>query len=62
MIELKVEPYCHNCNEFEPTINKYDTAALGSHSTFTYYVRCVHRKRCRSMVEQLKGELENANR
>lgn len=58
MIELQVEPYCHNCNEFEPAMNQYDINAVGSHSTFTFKIRCVHRKRCRSMIEQLKGELE----
>jgi hypothetical protein len=46
MIELYVEPYCHDCPEFEVSISY---TALPNH-----HIICKHRNRCKAMLEYLK--------
>lgn len=54
-IELKVEPYCQDCPEFEADVKKNLLSFCGSPyvktSTIVY---CKHRDRCNAHVEHLK--------
>lgn len=51
-IELRVEEYCNNCDEFEPCVK------------FSYYcydyvnriVQCVHSDRCEEIAESIRKE------
>lgn len=52
MIKLKVEPYCQNCPEFEPTTNGNEHFPGG----FAVNIHCVHAGRCSSMYKYLEGE------
>lgn len=55
MIELKIEPYCDNCPEFEAEQVGYKTEN-GSHT----FVTCSHRVRCIQMYEHIKKSNPNS--
>ena len=61
-INLQVEGYCENCNEFEPDVdrntyeyNSVEFLEIVSRTTTT--VTCKHAQRCASMVHWLKDEM-----
>lgn len=57
MIELKVCDFCHNCSEFEPTVDRdvlHSDDFYGGHKTMVMTsVTCVHENRCISMMDYL---------
>lgn len=65
MITLIVEPYCQNCPDFEPKVDKNITecytdnlATMERHrySFANTEIRCVHRDRCKAVKEYLALE------
>lgn len=63
MIKLKVEDYCSNCDEFEPTsvvvTNTYNDylhckTVVERNTT----VMCEHRERCRCIHEYIKEKVK----
>lgn len=59
MIRLNVEPYCHECGEFEPTAESETIYALEKGRCRNTIVRCIHESRCRSIVEHLEKSKED---
>ena len=58
MIELKVEPYCHSCPEFDTDIKQVLLQSVGKpyvEANTTIY--CKHRTRCKFVKEYLKGKV-----
>lgn len=65
MIELTIDPYCQNCPEFEPDVDKdirtyrsSDFRLIGPITECDTTITCKHALRCKSMVRQLKKEQE----
>lgn len=69
MIELKVEPYCHDCPDFEADVSKRHERVEGAFDQrimdypvkeiYCTIVRCAHANRCRAIkryLEKPKGE------
>lgn len=55
MIELRLEPYCHKCTEFEPKVKRKLVQFVGDYrATAETVVYCEHADRCDSMVEFLR--------
>lgn len=52
-IELKVDPFCENCPEFEPDVDKdiihYELQGDKCYTT----IKCEHQGRCKSMYMHL---------
>lgn len=64
-IELIVEPYCADCLEFEPDVEKphrtllyLDDTGEGIMAQSDTTVKCIHKKRCANMMNFLKGKKE----
>jgi hypothetical protein len=67
MIELRADPYCQNCPEFEPVVDRdireytnFDIRDRGE-KIFTECdttIICAHKLRCYSMRNHIKRELE----
>lgn len=53
-IELRVESWCENCVDFEPT----STVLTYDNRHFKTIVECAHNKFCERLVDHLKEELE----
>ena len=65
MIKLTVDPYCENCPEFEPDVDKdihtyrsSDFRLIGTVAECDTTITCKHKLRCESMIRQLKKEQE----
>lgn len=67
MIELVLDPYCQNCPEFEPVVDKDIREFTGfdignrEEKTFTECntrILCEHKFRCLSMRNHIKKEIE----
>lgn len=68
MIELILDPYCQNCPEFEPEVDKdireyrsYDMRDKHEEKLFTECdtkIICKHKLRCYSMRNHIRKELE----
>ena len=64
MIKLITDPWCENCPEFEPNIEKGDRVVGGfdfctPEKTFTNTtVTCIHRNRCMSIKDYLANQKE----
>lgn len=60
MIELKVEPRCHECPEFEPTVatvnSLYADERLVSVDTI---IKCKHKQKCDNLLKYIKEEIKN---
>lgn len=56
MIELNVEKYCHDCDEFEPVASRIKDAGdyFGDNPHPNTYVRCKHEAVCKRIREYLK--------
>lgn len=69
MIELRLDPYCDNCPEFEPVVDRdireytnFDMRC-GEEIKFTECdttIICAHKLRCYSMRNHIKKELEKS--
>ncbi len=58
MIELQVEPYCHGCSEFEVKVKSCEVKnTFGDVKYANHYIKCVHRHKCRKMMEHLKTKV-----
>lgn len=58
MIEIKVEPYCIDCPEFEVDSKKMKLQTVGTpYVTANTTIYCLHRTRCKFMVDYLKGKV-----
>ena len=59
MITLKVEPYCHSCNDFEAHVVKlYATDVAGNDVMYDTIVKCEYAHRCDKVAKFIK-EAEN---
>lgn len=59
MIRLEVQPYCDDCMEFEPDVER----PIAFYADFEIIekmgdtiVRCQHRKHCKSLVDYIKSK------
>lgn len=56
MITLDVKPYCNECEDFEPVVERFYADCKAYHQTVT----CAHMSRCASIAcyirDQMKGE------
>lgn len=55
MIKLCVEPYCQDCDGFDPI--KVGTGIYNNDGPI-FYVECRYRARCKSMYRHLKTEFK----
>lgn len=56
MISLNIEKYCHDCPDFEPTVNKIfsefdDSLVVG-------VVECEYRSRCKQIARHIEKEMK----
>lgn len=60
MIKLDVEPYCHDCPNFDAEQNRllfYSDEGLQSMSDCT--ISCKHKNVCKRICEHLKSKMED---
>ena len=54
MIHLDVEPYCHDCSDFDPEVQRiYADGAVYSQT-----VTCEHIRHCRAICEYIQSHEE----
>lgn len=60
MIELKLEPYCENCAQFEAEVKKHNYCTSGDRSITVNEtsILCKNRNLCRNLKNYLKREAE----
>ena len=56
MIEVKVKPYCNNCENFKPDVETF-TGYCSCKSFVNHIIRCSHRDQCSSMEEHIRNEI-----
>lgn len=70
MIKLVTEPYCENCDEFDPRVTERPQKLYGWADNYDYgsvetygdtVVECSKLKNCRRLVECLKRQMEKEN-
>lgn len=61
MIELKVEPYCHNCPDFEPVTYPSHTLLDGNEVRVDRVISCQQRNICRDKYEYIKSQMEKTD-
>lgn len=60
MIELKVEEYCHDCDEFEVDVvdsgilEHFDMIGMTIFTIHKFEVCCAHRKKCKMLKNYLE--------
>ena len=60
MIELKVEPYCHQCVKFEPMRSmSYFRDDIGKPLVITIEVRCENYETCKEIEKYISGQIKN---
>ena len=55
MIQLELQSYCQQCQEFEASTSKSALFANGVEMETTYTISCIHSKRCAALVNYLEG-------
>lgn len=58
MIKLEVEPYCHECDDFEPECNKLCACTIIGSFVVDQIVSCVNRTRCLKIHDRIKQTFE----
>lgn len=58
-IQLKLEPYCENCNRFEAETNKTSLYSDMEMTLCETTITCTNRKKCKEIYEYLKAESED---
>ena len=60
MINLVVEPYCHDCTDFEPEVEKSSGECNNKVLYTNTYITCEHRNKCMAIKSYLltKGSKE----
>ena len=58
MIKLEVEPYCHDCEDFEPECNKVCVHSVIGTLAVAQVVTCVNRARCLKIHDRIKQTFE----
>lgn len=60
MIKLNIEEYCHNCPDFEVSVDKtHAYCAEYALDWFTTEITCKHRSRCKEIKSYLEKEIGN---
>ena len=61
MIQLQVEPYCHQCPDFCSEVMKTDPVYLGDTklTLSDTIVKCAYRKRCAGIYRYLNNRFNN---
>lgn len=58
MIHLDVEPYCHDCSDFDPEVQRiYADGAI-----YGQTVTCEHIRHCRAIYEYIRSHEEKGNK
>ena len=59
-MEIKIEPYCENCPEFEPVCTT--SCFYSNDDEYTKLIQrviyCKHNKRCKNLVRYLKNQID----
>lgn len=62
MIDLKIEPYCHDCDSFEPKVedsSDWNIDEFGLPVMGDKIIVCRYHKRCANMVRYLERKMKN---
>lgn len=57
MIEVKVKPYCNNCEYFKPDMETFSGYCCRE-SFVKHTIRCSHRDQCDLMETHIRNEIE----
>ena len=58
-IQLKLDPYCEDCNRFEAETNKTALYCELEMTLCETIITCMNRKKCKEIYEYLKSESED---
>ena len=61
MIELKVEPYCHNCPDFKPVTYPTHVVSDNNIVCVNTTISCQQRNICRDKYEYIKSQMEKTD-
>ena len=54
MIEIKIQPYCEECRDFEPEVEKNEIESFFGNIICDTEITCRNKDRCEKMIEYLK--------
>ena len=57
---LLLQDFCSYCPDFVPEVEKIDRTCLGEATKSINNIRCVNRKKCSRIVENLEKRIENS--
>lgn len=62
MIELDVNEFCENCNNFKPHVKKMDTYDGNGEYMCTSIITCKHEHRCMGMMRYLSQQTKKQSK
>ena len=62
MINLNVKPYCDNCGDFEPEVEKTEFEKFYGNSGCQTEIMCKNRRKCENIMQYLKEEMKRNGR
>lgn len=58
MIDLRLEPYCDNCTDFTPEVERF----YADDKVYQTMIYCQYRERCRRIYDTIVKEIRNETR
>lgn len=58
--DLLLQDFCSYCPDFVPEMEKIDCTSFGEAVRYVNNIRCVNRKKCSRIVENLEKRIENS--
>lgn len=55
-----LQDFCAYCPDFEPEVEKINCTSFGEETKSINNIRCVNRKKCSRIVENLEKRIENS--
>lgn len=55
-----LQDFCAYCTDFEPEVEKINCTSFGEATRYMNNIRCVNRKKCSRIVENLEKRIEGS--
>ena len=57
---LLLQDFCSYCPDFSPEVEKIDCTSFAESTRYVNNIRCVNRKKCSRIAENLEKKIENS--
>ena len=58
--DLLLQDFCSYCPDFEPEVEKINCSSFDEPNRYVNNIRCVNRKKCSRIAENLEKRIENS--